>query len=187
MQTGQIPHNPAMDFQRVLSTLAGFFRRGEFRWAVAGGVALQAYGFSRMTNDLDLVVESESAPEIVRFLESLGFETLQGGPHFSNHLHGDPSWGRVDLVWIRGETARRLFSEARLLGSFGETEIPCVSPEHLAAMKAAAMANDPGRRFGDLADVRFLLQRSDVDRQRIRDYFRKYGSEHWLDELEETL
>lgn len=65
--------------------------------------------------------------------------------------------------------------------------MPIPRPEHLIAMKVLAMKNDPERVFQELADIRNLMLLPDIDREMIREYFRKHGLEARYDELERTL
>ena len=101
-----------MDFQRVLREVSSFFERETWRYGVVGAFGLHAYGLSRATQDLDFVTEAAAQSELIAYLESLGFETLHRSEGYSNHLHADPAFGRVDFVFVNGETARRLFETA---------------------------------------------------------------------------
>jgi hypothetical protein len=173
-----------LDFGKVLDEVAGFLEAGGFRYAVIGGVALAAYGLPRTTLDLDLVVDAGAQDALVSFLESRGYETLHRSTGYSNHLHPDPSWGGLDFVYVRRETSREIFAGCRLAAGPRGREIPLPRPEHLAAMKAVAMKNDPGRTFQELADVRFLLTIEGVDRAEIRRQFERHGLGERFDDLE---
>lgn len=175
-----------MNFARVLEMLATFLDEQGHRYALIGGVALAAYGLARTTLDLDIVVDAEAQEEVVRFLESRGYATLHRSSGYSNHLHPDPLWGRVDLLYVRGETSRKLFATCRLSAGPGGLEVLLPKPEHLAAMKVLAMKNDPGRAFQDMADIRFLIHLPDVDRREVRAYFDRHGLKERFDEIERT-
>lgn len=176
-----------MDFGQALRTVSGFLGERGWRHAVIGGVALAAYGLGRSTLDLDFVVEAEARDDLVRFLESLGYETLHQSGGYSNHLHPEARRGRLDFVYVRGETAGRIFGESRRIAGPGETEIAVPRPEHLAALKVLAMKNEPGRTFQEMADVRFLLTLPGVDREKVRGYFERHGLEDRFRELERSL
>jgi hypothetical protein len=164
-----------VDFARVLDTMADFFERSRHRYAVAGAFALHAYGLSRGTFDLDFVTQAEAQVDLVVFLESLGYETLYRSAGYSNHLHAMPELGRVDIIYVAGETSERLFREARSMPGPGGRSIPVPRPEHLAAMKVQAMKNDPQRTHHDLDDIRFLLGLPGVDEAAVRGYFERAG------------
>jgi hypothetical protein len=171
-----------VNFGKVLQTVSDFLEAREFRYGVVGGVALAAYGLPRATVDLDFVVEAHAQDDLIQFLESQGYQTL----HRSSHEHPEPSRGRVDVVYVRGETSEELFAGCRVLRGPGGKDIPVPRPEHISAMKVVAMKNDPSRIFQEMADVRFLLSLPGVDRREIEGYFERHGMKEHLDELERT-
>ncbi len=176
-----------MDFGAVIETLTGFLNKKGVRYAVIGGIALASYGFPRFTRDVDLVVEASGQDALIKFLESLGYQTLHRSTGYSNHSHSDPFWGQVDFVYVGEETSRKLFAESRTSQGPSGLSIPLPKPEHLAALKVLAMKNDPSRAFQDLADIRSLLSLPGVDRLEVRGYFERYGMQERFDELEKTL
>jgi hypothetical protein len=176
-----------VDFGAVLRRVSAFLNAKGFRFALIGGVALAAYGLARTTLDLDLVVERRAQDDLITFLESLGFETLHRSTGYSNHLHPDPYWGRLDCVYVGGSTSEELFAACQAHKAPGDLELPLPKPEHLAALKVVAMKNDPGRTFQEMADIRFLLQLPQVDRREIEGYFERHGLRERFDDLEKTL
>ena len=175
-----------MDFPRVIGILADFFEREQLPFAVVGAFGLHAYGLTRATTDLDFVTDSVGQTRLVSFLEGLGYETLYVSPGYSNHLHADADLGRVDVVYVSGETSRTLFAATRPLPIAGRV-LPVPRPEVLAAMKIHAMRNDPGRRHQELSDIRHLLTLPGVDRAEIRSYFEAGGLGDLYDELERAI
>ena len=164
-----------MNFSSTLTTLAAFLDDNEIRYALIGGLALAAYGYHRSTLDIDLVVEHDNRDRIITFMEAKGFETLHRSQGYSNHKHDDPVVGRVDFVYVQGDTAEKLFGATTNFAGPGGLNIPIPKPEHLIAMKVLAMKNDPERTLQDLADIRVLLAVPDVDRDEVRSYFEKHG------------
>jgi hypothetical protein len=126
-------------------------------------------------------VPAEAQPRIVAFLESLGYETLHRSPGYSSHLHPLAALGRVDLVYLHGETSRRLFA-ACPMRPLGTRQVPVPRPEHLIAMKIHAMASDQTRTLRDLADIQFLMSVPGIDEVEVRGYFEHAGL---LDRYEE--
>ena len=175
-----------MDFGGVLDQLSGFLRERSQPYAVVGGIALGGYGMARATLDLDLVLDASIQDEMITFMESLGYETVYRSSGYSNHHHSDSARGAVDFVYVRAGTSRKLFDAVRQVDGPAGTQVPVPCPEHLIAMKIMAMKNDPSRVLQDLADVRFLMQRDDVDRNWVRTQFDKRGLLERFDELERT-
>ena len=172
-----------MDFGRVLETVAGFFERTGFRYAIIGAFGLHAYGLSRGTFDLDFVAEAAAQPQLVAFFESLGYQTLHVSAGYSNHLHAMAALGGVDVVYISGETSERLFGACRTMPGPAGQPVPVPRPEHLAAMKIHAMRNDPRRTLGEMEDIRFILTLPGIDEGEIRGYFECAGLRARYDEL----
>jgi hypothetical protein len=174
-----------VDYAAVLRHLSEFLAGLGAPFAVVGGWAMNSYGRGRATFDLDLVVPREVQDELIARLQSMGYETLHRSAGYSNHLHQDPSWGRVDLIYVRGETRDRLFANATRREVFPGVTAAVPKAEHLAAMKVTAMKNDPSRRLGELADIRALLRLPGVDRDEVRGYFEREGLGHDYDEISE--
>jgi hypothetical protein len=176
-----------VDFSKVIGEVAGFLERENVRFALAGAFALHAYGLSRATSDLDLVTEAAVREALVTFLESLGYETLYCSSGYSNHVHPEAEMGRVDLIYVDGETANRLFGGAKVSFRLGGHELSVPRAEHLAAMKVHAMKNDPGRTLQEMADIRFLLRLEGVDEEEVRGYFGEAGLDERFDEIKRSI
>jgi hypothetical protein len=176
-----------VDFGRVLETVAGFLDENGFRYAVVGGIALAAYGLPRLTLDLDLVVEARAQDDVIQFMESLGYRTLHRSSGYSNHEHDGPTWGSIDFIYVNEDTSRELFSGCRNLPGPRGITMPVPRPEHLVAMKVAAMKNDPGRTFQEMTDIRFLLNLPGIDRPKAESYFERQGLGDRLNEIKRTL
>jgi len=173
----------AMDFGGVLDRLAAHLTERNRRWALAGGLAIQAYGLVRSTQDLDLVTEAVAQPHLLAFMDSLGYERLNVSSGFSNHVHADSILGRVDLIYVDSPTADRLFAACRSVPWMGGRSVLVPSAEHLIAMKVHAMKNDPSRTFSEMADIQFLMTSTGVDRASVRRYFEGAGLLERYDEL----
>ncbi len=172
----------AMRFGTVLDRITQRIEQQGHHWVLAGGLAMQAHGLSRTTQALDLVVDAAAQSDLLAFMESLGYSTLHASAGFSNHLHADSSFGRVDFIHVDRETADQIFPAAATLAWEGRS-LPVTSAEHLIAMKVHAMKNDPSRTFGELADIQHLMRRAGVDRARVRRYFESAGLLNRFDEL----
>jgi hypothetical protein len=172
-----------MNLRTVIEDISRFFSREEIVFAVIGAVALKAYGYVRATRDVDFIVRREDQERIIRFLETLGYETLHRSVGFSNHLHPFPGLGRLDFVYVAGETAEIIFSTTRPLFILDDLTLPVVRPEHLIALKIYAMKNDPRRTHREMADIQQLLRLPEIDTDEVRSYFEKYGQLEKFDEL----
>jgi hypothetical protein len=166
--------------------VARFLDQRGVRHAVAGAIALHAHGLTRATSDLDLVVEVEAQEALLGFLDSLGYERLYVSEGFSNHLHSEPAWGRLDFIYVDHHTADLLFARATRVQLFPDASALVPRPEHLAAMKVLAMKNDPTRALREMADIQSLLELPGVDEGEVRGYFEKHGLLERYDEIKRT-
>lgn len=173
-----------MKFDAVLRTWKGVFEREGIRYALIGGLAVQAWGHSRFTKDIDIVVDVAMRERVVAHAIELGYETLNISAGYSNHLHPDRDWGRLDFMYVDSVTADRILSAAEPRAVLADLVTPVARPEHLAMMKALAMKNSPMRTLIDGEDVRMLLKVPGVDRAQIRDYFARHGLLELFDAIE---
>ena len=173
-----------MQFDEVLRTFSAFFEREQIRYVLIGGLAVKAWGGGRPTKDIDFAVDREHQQSVITFAESLGYETIYSSNGYSNHVHTDSSRGRIDFMYLAGETAERIFAAARVRSVFDEAGAPVASPEHLAMMKAVAMKNFPHRALFEGEDVRVLLSVPGIDLKAVRDYYAKHGLLDLFDAIE---
>jgi hypothetical protein len=176
-----------MDFAGVLDRVEAFLTERHWRFALAGGVALAVYGNPRLTLDLDLVTEGEAQEALVAWMESAGYVTLHQSSGFSNHRHPSAERGRVDFIYVRDETATKLFAGVMVAPGPAGRPVPVPRKEHLIAMKVQAMKNDPTRTLQDMADIGYLLHLAGTDRAEAREYFVKAGLLHGWEELTRGL
>lgn len=177
----------SVDFAAVLASLRAFLEERAWRNALVGGLAMAAYGLPRTTLDLDLVVDGAGQADLVGYLESLGYETLHRSSGYSNHVHPEARMGSVDLVYIWGQTADKVFAATRRVPGPGGGEVLVPSPEHLAAMKVLAMKNDPTRTYQELDDIRHLISEAGANRRAVREQFARHGLEERYRELDRVL
>ena len=174
----------AMDYGKTLELVLEFFRAKGFDYALIGGFALNAYGLTRNTDDIDFLLRNQDGPETVSFLESLGYQTLSRTEAFSNHEHSLKGFARVDFLYVNGHTADTIFRETREVYLLAGRKVRIVKPEHLIALKLFSSVSNPERASLDREDIAHLLHLKDLDRNEIQNYFKKYSDLKVLRELE---
>jgi hypothetical protein len=175
-----------MDFAKVLDTVSRFLDEHGYRYVLVGAFALAAHGLSRATQDVDFAIEARAQPDLVSFLESLGYETIYRSEGYSNHAHALPALGRVDVIYVGEPTGTKLFKGATTVTVSGKA-VRVPRPEHLAAMKVLAMKNDPMRTFQEMADLQHILALPGIDAEEIRGYFERHGLSEKYDEIRRIL
>jgi hypothetical protein len=164
-----------MDVIRLLDVLRPHLESCGARWMLAGGFALLAWGSTRSTADLDLIVDDAAKDRLLPRIAAEGFETLFDSEGFTNLLHADPALGRLDLIWVEGETSRRLFAASRERALPGGILVRVPAPEHLVEMKVKAIRNRPTRIFRDGEDLSVLLKLEGIDQNAAREAFARAG------------
>jgi hypothetical protein len=172
-----------VNIKTLFRNLTHFFKQAGIDYALVGAFALKAYGYLRATEDVDFLVRSADQSRVIAYLESLGYETIYRSAGYSNHVHPLAKLGRIDFIYVKGETADSILSEARPLFLIDDLSVPVVRAEHLIALKVFAMKNDPERSFKELADLQYLIRLPELDLEEIRGYFEKYGQMEKYDEL----
>ncbi|MCU0305475.1 MAG: hypothetical protein MUC56_15585 [Thermoanaerobaculales bacterium] len=173
-----------MDFERVLALIRSHFDDVGEPFGVVGALGVAARGFSRTTFDVDIVAPASAQAALIEFLEAAGYRTEHRSAGYSNHVHADRDLGRVDVVYVGGETAERIFAGVEMRPGAGGVDMPVPRAEHLAAMKLFGIKNEPTQALQDLEDVRRILELPRVDREEIRGYFNRYGLEALLERLD---
>lgn len=173
-----------MSLKSIIEILTGFFLREKIEYGIIGAFALFSYGYIRATRDVDFVTRVENRDKITSYLTSLGFETVFSSESFSNFLHPLGSV-RVDIMYVDGATADSILGSIEKRQVFQGLELPVVSPEHLIAMKLFAVKNNPERKFKDFADIKEILNHAKYDKQKVAEYFKKFGMESYYNEISE--
>jgi hypothetical protein len=145
---------------------------------VIGGHAINYYGYSRETFDIDILTEQDSRPRWISILATLGYT--------SSHEHGtfvqyDPSpqygWP-LDLMFVNAETWRKLRTEA-VPAAFGPAQCKVPKVQHLIALKLHALKHTRVHRFlKDFQDVVGLIQINHLDMvsAEMQELFSRYGT-----------
>ena len=175
-----------LNFKTIFKEIINFFEKASISYALIGAFALKAYGFVRATGDIDFIVTLTDQKKIIDYLESLGYETLHRSSGFSNHLHPIAGLGRIDFVYAAGQTAQKIFQDARRHEVLDGVALPVASPEHLAALKIFALKNNPDRTFQEMADLQFLIRLPGVDKETMKACFQKYDLLDKFDALYNT-
>lgn len=171
-----------MQLAEILERFDTFLSREGIPHLVVGGLAMHAWGLSRATRDVDFVVPRVAQGRVVDHALGEGFETLHLSAGYSNHYR-ETDGARADFMYVDDETAAKLFASAVERPIIGDLRIAVPSPEHMIAMKLAAIRNDSSRRFRDLEDIGHLMRLDVVDRAAVRDFFERYGMLADFDEL----
>jgi hypothetical protein len=163
-----------------IAEIVALFARLRIPFALIGGLALATQGVVRATSDVDLLTDERFAEVLERELTGLGYVAIHRSEDVANYQRGAQ---RLDFLWARRTTARRLLAAAPAVVTPWGT-LHAVSAEGLIAFKLQAFVNDPSRGR-DLDDIRALLRarRGHLDLDEVRGYFTLFERESLLQEL----
>lgn len=151
----------------VAETLGAIARRERTPWALAGGIAMQLYGFIRATEDVDII-----ASRALRSVESTRQLSFGGETYLVELADGRT----VEADWIvRNDDLEELYAMA-LQDAIVINGISVLTPEWLVIIKKLA------GRAKDEMDLLWLLRAAElVDRDQIIALLQRlYGrGSHW--------
>ena len=163
-----------MDFELVLKTLLAELDRQQIRYAAIGGFALGVLGVARATMDLDFLVHRDDLGKLHQTLTDLGYRRFVHTENVSQYRHPDYRWGSVDFVHAFRKAALGMLERSTSYPlPIAPRSLRVAEPEDIIGLKVQAMANDPGRRSQELADIERLVDffRERLDWDRIQEYY----------------
>jgi hypothetical protein len=148
--------------------------------ALIGGLALAAHNVVRATQDVDFLADAADAERLHELMLGLGYDCLHRSEDAANYRRGDEG---IDFLFAHRPNAEKLLMGAALRDT-GMGRLRVVSAEGLIGFKLQAYVNNP-KRTQDLEDIRSLLRanRGRLDMDEVSQYFRLFGREALLDEL----
>jgi hypothetical protein len=145
---------------------------------VIGAHALNHFGYSRETADVDLLVIRDQRVAWRDWLLSLGYSVFHDAEVFAQFSPPAQGAWPVDLMFVKAETFGRMRAES-VEASIGPAVVRFPSVEHLLALKVHALRHAGLHRFlKDYQDVIGLIvcNRLDPRSEKMRQIFEKHGS-----------
>lgn len=175
-----------MNFEKVFAFLLENFEKHGIRYALMGGFALHAAGYTRATQDIDILILKDDMPEIKQLLLSLGYELIHESADVSNFRGMLKELGQIDFLHAHRQYTKNMLKRAQecaILNS--KFKVKVLIPEDIIGLKIQASSNDPHRYTRDVADIEKLcrLHKDQLDIKLLREYFSLFGREKELDEL----
>lgn len=142
---------------------------------IIGGMAVNQFAPPRFTEDFDVAVAATELDNVVRALETSGFQATGTFSIGGKSLRA-PDGTMVDIVLLDAPWAQEAIRHPYRVGQFPVLDIPYLV---LLEMKAS--------RAIDIGDMQRMLHgTTEQDRDRIRAVFRKYDVDD-LDDLEQLI
>lgn len=171
------------------ATIHDAARDQQLRFLVIGGLAINYYGYSRDTADLDFFVSQTDRTAWLKFLSDLRYTVYHDGGSFIQFTQPHDNAWPVDLMLVKEKTFGVIFNASVDADLYGiKTRVP--SLEHLIALKLHALKNTRAHRFlKDFLDVENLIRinRLDIRSENLRNLFAQHGTPDLYEKLSRSL
>lgn len=142
----------------VLRTIKLFAESHDMSFLVIGGHAVNAYGLSRQTGDLDLLVDRSQSEKWHSLLERLDYSSDQLDERFARYRSQQIASWPIDLMFVDTKTFATMYGES-LEVSVGVARVQVISARHLVMLKIHALKHFQEHRYlKDFGDVLGLLR-----------------------------
>ena len=179
-----------MDFDSTFRFLVESFNKENINFAIIGGFAMQAYGATRATSDIDMLVVIDDKEKVKKILLEKGYGLKHESNDVMNFFGKDLKQGRLDFLIAHRKYAREMLQRAESKKVLNDKyELKTVIVEDQIGLKVQSSTNDKERYHQDLADIETLI-RSNKRRLNInlvRDYFKLFKREEELDKILENV
>lgn len=156
---------------------------------VIGGHAVNAYGISRQTGDLDLLVPLRNRAQWHALMLRIKFSAIQDDERFARYIPPDLAAWPIDFMFVDDETFEKLHSESKP-ANIGVAETRTVSARHLLILKIHALNQDQSHReTKDFNDAFGLLRAgvTGVTPEELLTFCTRYANRALYDKLRPAL
>jgi len=152
-----------MKYPTVFDLIASEFKRAGILHVLVGGFAVNHYGVTRQTLDVDFMIVTEDYLKALEILKPHGYEEILKHDIFTRLKSPKKEWMDVDFLFVDSKTIRGILKTGGKTCISGHAfMVP--SLEHLIAMKLHSLKhNIKMREYKDLMDILGLIQGNKVD------------------------
>lgn len=170
---------------RILHNIGQALNAQNVDFLVVGGFAVNAYGVSRLTKDLDLLIRDVDYERALSALHTLSYKELHRNELFGRLQAIHPPSIDIDLMMVSAETFAYIAARAQEKQFQGNPfRVPL--PEDIIAMKLHACKHGGLRReLKDLGDIANIVesQKFDVTSDTFRSLCLRFGNQEIYDKL----
>lgn len=151
-----------MTFQSIFQSVVAAIEESGVNALLIGGLAVNHYGYSRATSDIDFMIAATDTPTIRRFMTGCGFANVDERENVIFFRQSGQAL-RVDFLRVDNDTMTLLLADAETISFYDQT-IKVPSLLNLIAMKLFALKQSWDRRMAkDLPDIVNLTRLHNVD------------------------
>ncbi len=168
-----------MKYPTVFHLIASVFKKAEIPSVLIGGFALNYYGVTRQTADVDFLITKEDIAKALELLRKAGYKQGLTQQEIFARLQSSKSYLMdIDLMFVDKKTLAQIIEDGEKIGIAGKRFI-VPSLDHLLALKLHSVKFNPKmREFKDFPDIINLLRinKVNVKTDRFRKLCLKYGT-----------
>ncbi len=179
-----------MDFEAVFELLIRSFKKEGIDFALIGGFAVHAAGYTRATQDIDLLVMKLDAPKVKKTMLSYGYELVHESEDISMFVGKIKKMGEVDFIYAHRKYATAMLKNAQYRDILNRKfKIKVIRPEDLIGLKVQSSFNNKDRYHHDMADIEAVLKanKGRLDTALIKEYFELFDMADEFNQLMERL
>ena len=142
----------------ILRTIALYVEGKDLPFLVIGGHAVNAYGVSRQTGDLDLLVQRSEKLRWIELTQKLRYKKGQDDDRFARFMPDTLAAWPIDLMFVAADTFSKLYAGAHEV-DMGAVRVKVPAVRHLITLKLHALKHYQEHRHAkDYGDVLALLR-----------------------------
>lgn len=152
---------------------------------VIGGYAVLVYGYVRMTDDLDLIVNHQQRAEWNKLLTGFGMVVKNDAATFLQFDPANEAGMKVDLMFVSDAVFTQL-EKAAIETEVEGASVKVVALLHLIALKCHALQHSKTlRRLKDMDDLiqLILINRLDLNNAELKAIILKHGNQEIYENL----
>lgn len=178
-----------MKYPTIFHLISTEFEKAEIPYVLIGGFAVNYYGVTRQTADVDLLITKENAAKALEPLKRAGYVEGVMQEVFAR-LEGSKTYVMdIDFMFVDKETLTRIIKDGKKVKIAGKTFV-VPSLNHLIALKLHSVKFNPKiREFRDLPDIINLLRMNKVNvkTDQFRKLCLKYGTKELYHKILENV
>ncbi len=168
-----------MKYPTIFHLISTEFEKADIPYVLIGGFAVNYYGVTRQTADVDLLITKENVAKALELLKRAGYKQGLAQEVFARLENNKTYLMDIDLMFVDKETLTQIIKNGKKIKIAGKRFV-VPSLNHLVALKLHSIKFNPKiREFKDLPDIINLIRinKVNVKTDRFRKLCLKYGTD----------
>ena len=176
-------------YPSVFHLVSSEFSKSRLSYVLIGGFAVNHYGVSRQTADVDFLIAEDKSSLAADLLKQNGYKQAVSKEIFARFESNKSYLMDIDLLFVDKETLTGIIKDGKKITIAGKKFI-VPSLKHLIALKLHSIRSNPGaRELRDLPDIINLIKMNKLSTKtaHFRALCLKYGTKELYNNILNTL